>query len=353
MATPVYPGQFNTYVESVEATQNMLVDFSRNPSRFALPQYVQYVPVSLNKGLYTRMTIEPAGRLLTPDGADALWADGTDAPRHTGTNESFTFEKYVCKRYVDGFEVGNDAAEQASWDLLAQSARITAQRAMTRRTNIVVSQMTNLANYAADKEFDVDSAPISLAGKLDAALSTNMDLKRTLDYCALNITKDVLSAVQPSDIQFVMNPVTANALSNSQEIRDYLKQNTTSFQMIEGAKYTNAENYGLPPKLYGYNIVVEDAVKVTGKKGAASIVKDYCLADGQIVVTSRVGGLEGVEGAQSFSTWQVFFKEEMIVESKNDADNKRNVGRIIDYYDVQQVSPLTGMIIYNAITGTP
>ena len=350
MATPVFPGQFNTFIPSTEATQNMVVDFSRNVDKFPLAQYAQYVPVSVNKGFYTRMTIEQAGRLLTADGADALWADGTDAPRQTGKNESFSFEPYVCKRYLDGFEVGEIAAEQASWDLLAQQARITAQRVMTRRTNIVVAAASDLANYTASQEVDVTNAGSPSGGALlSASGATNLYIKKTLDFCAINIVKSTLSAVSPGDIQFVMNPNTANELSNTQEIRDFVKQNVNSWQAIEGSKLTvPGLNYGLPRTLYGYNIVVEDTVKITSKKGATAS-PSYVLADGTILVVSRVGGLEGVEGARSFSTWQLFLKDEMIVEQKHDNDHKRHVGRIIDHFDVQQVAPVSGMIIYNAI----
>ena len=353
MATPVFPGQFNTFIPSTEATQNMVVDFSRNVDKFPLAKYIQYVPVSVNKGFYTRMTVEQAGRLLTDDGADALWADGTDAPRQTGKNEAFSFEPYVCKRYLDGFEVGEIAAEQASWDLLAQQARITAQRVMTRRTNIVLSAATNAANYAAANQVDLSGAVSGLfasATNLDESGATDLFIKKTLDFCAMNIVKQTLSAVNPGDIQFIMNPTTANLLSNTQEIRDFVKQNVGAFAMVEGSKMTvPGLNYGLPSTLYGYNIVVEDTVKVTGKKGAVAS-PGYALADGDIIVASRPGGLEGVEGARSFSTWQLFLKDEMIVEQKHDNDHKRHVGRIIDHFDVQMVAPVSGMIIENALS---
>ena len=347
MATPVFPGQFNTFIPSTEATQNMVVDFSRNVDKFPLAKYIQYVPVSVNKGFYTRMTIEQAGRLLTEDGADALWADGTDAPRQTGKNEAFSFEPYVCKRYLDGFEVGEIAAEQASWDLLAQQARITAQRVMTRRTNIVLSAATDETIYTGTAHQDLAAASdiFGAATDLTASTASSLDIKQAFDFCALEIVKKTLSAVSPGDIQFVMNPKTASELSNTQEIRDFLKQNVGSFAMVEGNKLTvPGLNYGLPATLYGYNIVVEDTVKISQKKGATA-APAYALPDDYIVVTSRVGGLEGVEGARSFSTWQLFMKDEMVVEQKHDNDHKRHVGRIIDHFDVQQVAPVSGMLL--------
>ena len=41
-----FPGGSNTYVPSHEATNNLVVDFSRNPSSFSLAKWAQIVPMS-------------------------------------------------------------------------------------------------------------------------------------------------------------------------------------------------------------------------------------------------------------------------------------------------------------------
>lgn len=345
-----FPGQYNTYVPSTEATQNLIADFSRNPDRFRLAEWCQYVPVQANKGFYTQMTVQMAGRLVSATGDDLRWADGNEAPRQTTGLEAFEFKPYVTQRYMSGFELGEMAAEQASWDVLAQHARIHAQRMMTLRTNIAATLATTAGNFDSDKQIDIASAPadLNISGKLDVATSANMDIKRTLDYSAELIFQSTLGAVQQQDIMFVMNPLTARRLSVTQEIRDTLKQSPFAMQIVE-KQLGPANNWGMPKELYGYNIVVEDAVKVTSLK-SATLARSYVWPDGVIVACSRPGGLDGVEGAPSFSTFQAFLKTEMLVESKHDNDNKRHVGRVIDDFDIRMVAPLSAVHITGALT---
>ena len=199
-------------------------------------------------------------------------------------------------------------------------------------------------------QIDINSPPADLntSGRLDVATSANVDIKRTLDYAAELIYQGTLGAVAQGDLCVVMNPMTARRLSVTQEIRDTLKQSPFAMQIVEN-QLGSVNNWGMPDKLYGYNIVCEDAVKVTTIKGATT-ARDYVLADGTIFVCSRPGGLEGVEGSPSFSTFQTFLKTEMLVESKHDQDNKRHVGRIVDDFDVRMVAPLSGVHITNTLT---
>ena len=73
MATvAVEPSGHNTFIPNISATNKTVVDFSRDPSKFALPQYVQYVPVDKTDGRYIRMTVEVCARILQSDNADTL-----------------------------------------------------------------------------------------------------------------------------------------------------------------------------------------------------------------------------------------------------------------------------------------
>lgn len=346
-----FPGMYNTYIANHEATNKMVVDFSRNVDKFALPKWAQYVPVKTNRGFYLEMTVEMAGRLYSTDGADMAWADGQDAPRNAGQTEAFDWKSYITGRYMTGFELGQLAAEQASWDVVAQHSRIHAQRMMTLRTQRAVTLATTTGNYLSTHLINVASPPsgLSLSGRLDAATSTNMDIKRTLDFAFTQINKATLSAVDQMDVLLVMNPITAQRLANTQEIRDTVKQSPFAMDLIT-KQLGPAQNFGLPNSLYGYTPVIESTVKVTTFKGAATTTKDYVLGDGNILFCSRPGGLVGVEGAPSFSTFSVFMKEEMTVETKHDVDNRRHVGRVIDDFDVKMTAPISGVLIYNAIT---
>src|SRR5690606_13212897 len=101
--------------------------------------------------------------------------------------------------------------------------------------------------------------------------------------------------------------------------------------------------YGLPPKLYGYDIVIEDAVKVTSRKGATKAAS-FVLADATPFMTARIGGLEGLYGAPSFSTCSIFMQEEMTTQTKNDPDNRNTKIRVVENYKVVMTAPVSGFL---------
>ncbi len=136
------------YIPDHAATNGLVVDYSRNPSSFGLPNYAQYVPVTKTEGRYVEMTVEVAGRILNTDLADFFWPDEGDAPTGYGNLETFQWQSYVTKRYAFPFRMGELAAEQASWDVLASHGRYSAQRCMTARTQAAITVATTSGNYA-------------------------------------------------------------------------------------------------------------------------------------------------------------------------------------------------------------
>jgi hypothetical protein len=345
------PGQYSTFVPSHEATNGLVADFSRNPNDFPLAEYIQYVPVTKTEGRYIRMTVEVAGRLLSATGQNWNWADGTDAPSGNGNLELFEFFSYRTKRKAYPFRMGELAAEQAAWQVVDQHSRIMAQLAMTMRTQGVISELRTSGNWPATNTSTLASAGFS---EHDASTTSTKDIKATFDYMADVIRRQTLGAVKPQDLMVVVSPEYARRVSISQEIVDYIKQSETAIIELRDGIGPH-ENYGLPQKLWQYPIVVEDAVKVSTRKNAAATTKEYVFgADGSgnhdILMLSRPGGLEGVEGAPSFSTATLFIKEEMTVESKHDRDNRLEIGRVVDDWDPQITAPISGFLMQDVLT---
>lgn len=340
------PGQFNTFIPDTAATGNLVVDFSRDPKSFALSEWAQYVPVKKTEGRYVLMTNELAARILNTDLADFYWPDEGEAPTGYGNLESFSFQSYVTRRYSIPFRMGELAAEQAVWDVLAHHARYAAQRAMTLVTQAAVTAATNTANYAATN-FSAVSSISGVTGKWDVSTTARKDIKRSLDYAAEIIFKASLGAVRPEEIMLVVSPGCARKMSISQEIVDMIKQSPSAEKELTKT-LSRVNRFGLPETLYGYKVVIEDAVKVTSRKGATKATS-YVLDDTTPFMCSRVGGLEGMEGSPSFSTHQVFWKEEMTVESKHDRDNRRHLGRVVNDFAVKPVAPITGFVFTAAV----
>jgi hypothetical protein len=347
----VFPGgsQANTYVPNTDATRNMVVDFSRNVNSFPLNKYVQIVPVTKDVGYYTVMTIEEAGRILDSTLANHLWADGEEAPSDRGRTESFVFTSYNTKRYVFNFRLGKKAAEQASWDILAQHGRIKAQQAMTGRTQILVTLATTGANWGGNTI--AVSSITGVTGKWDVSTTARTDIKRSINYGVEQIMKATLGGVSYDDIKLVISPGEARLISVSQEIVDYLKQSPDSLAYIRQDLGPNAA-YGLPEKLYGVEVVIENTVKVTSRKGATRAAS-YIWADTVALLVARPGGLMAAKDSQAaprFSALSLFMYEEMSVESKFDPDNRLEKGRVVEDFAAAVTSQLAGFL-FTATTG--
>jgi len=343
-----FPGIHNTFVANHEATNSMVVDFSRDPKKFAVNRYAQLVPVKQTVGYYLNMTIEEAGRILNTDGSDLIWPDGNDAPTGSDGTESHEFLGYRCKRYAPSFRLGDLAVEQASWDIVAHHGRIKAQQCMTLRTQKVITVAQTAGNYDSSHTSDVASISGN-TGTWAQSTTSRSDIKRSLNYAVEKILDDTLGGVDPEDLVLVMSSGCASKISLSQEIVDHIKQSPEALAQVRGELPGKNVIHGLPDRLYGIKVEVDITRKTTSKKGATA-ARSSVLAEGSPFICSRPGGLVGIEGSPSFSTISVFVydKNEMLVETKNDQDNKRTLGRIIDTYDVVMTAPSSGFLFTSA-----
>lgn len=349
--TPTVAHGSNTFIPSVEATNGLVVNFSKNPSRFGIARYTQYTPITKTKGRYVRMTVAESGR-VTGDNPqkEHAWADGDDAPMLLN-RESFAIYDVDTARYVYGFTLGQLAIENADFEILGGHAAIYAQQAMTHRTHAVINKLTTSGNWPSGHYAASPSsiAGAGVSGALDVSTTQRKDIKRTFDAMFDQIRQATHDAVTQDQVHIVVSPMFARKISICQEIVDHIKQSPAAREELEQTLSPNSL-FGLPSKLYGYKIEVETSVMETGVKGGASS-KSNVMGDGDIVMLSRPGALVGVEGAPSFSTVQVFLYEDMSVEQKYDADNRRTLGRIVDHYGVELTAPISGYYCANALSG--
>jgi hypothetical protein len=357
MAAVAAPQGSNTYIPSLESSGYLFVNYSRNPDSFAVNKYTQIVPVTKQVGRYTEMTIEQAGRILNTDAREDIWKDGEDEPSDRGDSENFAFKPYTTIRYRKGYRVGHLAAEQASWDLLGNEGKIKAQQAMTRRSQLAATLLTTSGNYAAANTSAVSSISGN-TGKWDVSTSARLDIKRSFRYGVNIIRQNTLGAVNIKDLMVVMSPTCAGLMSESQEIVDLIKQSPDALAYIKGNLGPNAA-YGLPDRLYGLPIVLEDAVKTTNKKGATKAT-GYVWGDTVAAIVSRPGALNGSNGdknegmdsneSPSFASCTCFVKEDMAVQTFDDVNNRVHRGRIVDDFSYVGTA-LMAAFLFTATTG--
>jgi hypothetical protein len=352
--TAVFPGGGpNTYVPSAEATKGLVVDFSRNVESFALNKWIQIIPVTKSVGYYLKMTVEQAGRLLSSTLTDMIWPDGNDAPSGRGNTEKFEFLAYGTTRYTDVVRLGQKMVDEASWDILAQYGRIQLQKLMTARTQKAVTLAQTTGTYDSSHTSAVSSIS-GVTGKWDASTTARQDIKRSLDYAKELMFKDTLGGINVNDIKLVMSPGCARKMSVSQEIVDLIKGAPDAKAWITGEFGSNAKknmSFGLPPSIYGTEIIIEDAVKVTSKKGA-TLANSYVCSDTSPFLCSRPGSLVAPtdsNSAPNFSTFAGFFKEELSVETKHDVDNRVHLARVTDDYHMVAIAPVSGFLFTAAV----
>jgi len=340
MATnQVYSSANNTYIPtfSPEASEALIVSYARDPKRFKVNRYTQVTKVDKQVGKYIRLNAYDASRLLTTDGSDAAWADGADRPINSDVN--FEYPQYSTYRRSLGFHVGELASEQAAWDIVAAKANVVASRMMLIQTSAALTALTG-------SDMPTATATALGGGKWDAGDNTTSGqayFRIGVQNTLATIAKATNDTVSPEDLCMIMNPNTARALSSSVEVLDLIKQSPYAYPA-----YTNDNlfsTWGLPSKLFGVGeVIVESAVKTTTKpKSAKTGTQSFVLDDDVIVFAARPGALEGQMG--SFSTCHGYFKEEMTVETWQDAINRREIGSVTSDFAYVIASPISGYYV--------
>jgi hypothetical protein len=329
--TMTYPGGNNTFIPSFESSGKLVTDFSRNISTFNINKWAALIKVSKRVGYFQKREIDESVR-TSANGAEWLWADGMAA----GDNyieQGFEWAPYACRRYQFPFSLGDQAVSQAEWSIVASYAATAASIAMTLRTKLALAKLvdptlmtqTNTATALGGAKWDVGTvaAPAIKYG-LMAAVSA--------------IHKATNGVVQPSNLALLINPNTAVKMAKSAEVHGYMSGSPFSLPLMTN----NLVQWGLPDSLYGIKIIVEDAVRVTSQKKQAR-TDEYCLPDQTAVLVARPGEIIQVDG--TFATLGLFSAEELSVETRYEPDNRRTLGRVVEDFDVQVVSPISGYLI--------
>jgi hypothetical protein len=351
---PVYPGAQSVFVKTFDASGRLTVDYSRNIRDFAVNRWAQIQPVTKVAGYWRQSAVEEEGRVLNADLSDRVWADGAPRPDFYGETEASQFNQYQCKRYTWGVTLGDLTIDQADWSISEEYSVKKAQQAMTGRAQLGITALTTIANWTTNQSnHTIDVTTISDSsgtntGKWSASTTARQDIKRSLNYAANQCILDTLGAIDVNDLMIIMSPNCARALSQCQEIVDHIKGSPDALAQVRGELPGQNAIFGLPDKLYGFPLIVEKTVKVTSRKGATRVAS-YVFPDATPCMVSRPGSLVGVFGTPSFSTIGYFMFEEMTTEVLHEPINRRTVISLVENYDVQILSYLSGFLFQNAV----
>ena len=323
------PGSSNTYVRNTAATGHLIVQYARNPKEFPFARYVQYRDVKKDAGFFMQMTAEQAARLVGGTLAEFVWPDGADRPVNNNGTESFNFKDYKTQRHNFGFTLGDKSRERADWSIGDTEAANHVQQAMTARARKMHIQLETTGNWDSGHRKDVTTID-GILGRWDQSTTARNDVKKSINYAVNQIRLATLGVVKSNnEMRGVMAVETAQKIGECQEMIHAFIQSAEARKHWEG-KYPDYSDYGLPNFLYGIEVVVEDTVMVTSRRGASTVVKTDVCQDGVVYLVSRPGGLVSkASSGPSYSSLMCFTYEDMTVETKHDVDNRRHVGNVV------------------------
>lgn len=348
MAYTAVGGGLSTYIPSTNdlATGALQVEFTRSVNSFALSRYAQLVPTTKMQGYYLRQ--DTTDNLRVTDANEFMWSLGNDRP--VGKQNNFDFVQYTTQRYAFPFYIPQETATQSVWDVVAQHARTKAQLAMTRRTIAAATLLGTAGSWAGNQVATANTTAqgwTAVGGQWNAGTASTYYIQKSIQQVMQLVNFSAGGAVSPNQLIMVISPAVAVAIAQSPEVQRYVVNNPSTLQFLQGND--TYSRWGIPPTLFGLgDVVVDDSVKVTSKRGAASTTYASCLGTGAYFL-SRPGGLVGVEGANSFSTLQIFAYEDMTVEQFSDPLNRRIEGRVIDNSVPAVVAPVSGYAILNVL----
>lgn len=332
-----YPGPYDVYVANTAASGALLVGYSRNAKTFALNRYSQTFPAKNMLGLFYEYTSQSAARVVSQTAADDEWPDGDPCPPGLNNLESWTTKSFRTKRRVYPFTLGELTTEQMDFDLLLTNSNDMAQRAMTVRTmltqNNLSAAFTGSTSSAAVNNGILPNGQGWDTGSVGYGGAAGPNVFTSIQFGLINIHMLTVGSVREDQVCWVINPQTAQAVSRSTEVQDYLKQSTVALSQIKGNVPSQNGRWGLPDVFHNVDVEVEDAVIITTNKEAATTLYGYVMPYTVSYLIAKPAALVGLAGQRSFSTIQIFFyRDEMTSEVMFDRNNKRYLSRIISNY---------------------
>lgn len=348
---PSTPQASNVFLPNWEASGKYAVGFARNPESFRLASYVHYVKSPKIKGYYLKFTNQESGRVL--DNNRYVWPYGKPAPVPQDP-ESFTYVPFTLERRAYAYGLDRKTIDQADHNVKQVERDTKATKAMTARVMRAISVITTAANWQTSADADLAAnhtatATALVGGKLDTGTASNPLIMNALNAMAIQVTLDTMGSIvsKPENFKVVFNPNFAKLLVATPEYKAYLTGSPDAYNQVKGNLHPN-NKFGLPDTLYGYGLVIEDAVKVTNNKGG-TLARSFAWPDATAALMHVPGKIDGVYGEPSFSTFTCFHDKDMLVEEFTDERNDMWEGRVVEETDEILTCPASGYLLTSAV----
>lgn len=349
-------GPYNVFIPGYdgEARARLLVEYTLNPKKFAMNKYVTIQPITLPVGFYAKVLASDYVRVPYADGRDARWADGQPSGALTNRDQGprQTNIQYELLRVKRERNVGWLTQQFSPFDELKKTQNMLTSISMTYRAINVVNVALNTASYDASH---VSTATALGGGFWSQGTPSNPIIKTSLDNIRDRIIQDSIGMVKLKDLQLVLSPTAASAMSRTQEIRVYLMQQAGALDVLEGKNPDSDEGWSMPAYYNGFKIVIESSVYtntlVTDNSSTATDgVLQYVMPVNSAFVAARPGSLVSEDGGMNFSTIHLLeLKGEAFKVFMKDMgeQEKYTYIRVEDFFLPIVAAPETGYVITN------
>jgi hypothetical protein len=339
-----------------------LIAFARDESQFKINKWLQYVPAPTPNFMFAQLGRDQMIRVVNTDLNS--WIPGDDMPDGKGNKLPFAWQEGLVQDKVYPWILPYREIDMTKvFSPRLAYTRMAATQCLTDRTNRAAVLATKTANWgthtAPANTLNGGAGPWS-TGSDDPNSPQYLAILKTLQKAMRAINLDTNGVVKATMVQTVISPDAAIALSLAPEIVNFCRQSSVALRLQEDGFDPQYEMYGCPSMYRGFRLIVEDAPIVTANMivpaagdgfpnqpiMAAESARSYIWPAGTAVMTSVVGGLDGIYGSKSFSTIQLFhFGGLMQQKAFDEPIHERVKGRVQEATDIRLVANLSGYCV--------
>lgn len=341
-----YPGGINTYIPTLDISGNLMVEYSRNWKSFALNRIVNVRPTKKPRGVYLRFNPKDQVRIQPNNN----WNPGNLRP--VGFQNSLGFEQveYTTKRYNYNVTLDQRTVDVTDWPIMKSHSNALGQQAMTNRSVITYNKLTTSGTYDAAHVKTSTQLGGWSSGFIDGGSTADPRIKKVLDAASQIIQKATGGRIRQGQLSVAFNSKSAQTLSVTRELREYVMQNPDAWKNVTLDDTNLNHAYGLPARLYGYNVVVDDTFYNPENRGSTAETDAPSVPawpDNTALVFLREGDLEVPDGGSTFSTCHLFAYEDMTVETFPDTRNRLVYLDVTDEFVPEVVSKVSAVLVTN------
>ncbi len=338
-------------------TEKLIVDFGRDWRKCPVMGLADVITSDIPAGNYARIKADPQGQLIDSPNT-YLWPDNTPSPDRGDNRREHEFQTWVANRYQYSAWVGDLEKQFTAWDVEAQVVNDLGNQSMLNRA-IQFYTLAGTAGTWTDaggtSVNHTDTATNLGGGQWNAGTSANRYIQKTFAAVIMALTKATVNGlINLDDLYCVISPIVADQMARSQEVADgYHRQQDFSAYMEYELYANQMARYGLPPKLYGVNLVVDPWIQRTTKVGATA-TKTFVGEGGSAKAAYfmvKPGGIKSVSGGRSHGTFSFFTVkgEELRTEVIPWPIDRRTKVQTTDMFAVAAVAPASGYLVTAAV----